>query len=152
MRSKPVRHTLRGLAALAFLALLALASAGCASSPTGVAALVGRYELRSVDGRLLPDERLGGAISGELTLQGNGRATRVVTYARSGLPTPFVQQTTGVYRVRGSQITLTLSERPRSTLGSPWQVSGEVQGQSLVFRYPGPADGATEERFVRVSP
>jgi hypothetical protein len=54
--------------------------------------------------------------------------------------------------VRGSQITLTLTEEGRTARLGRWQLSGEVQPPSLVLRYPGPADGMVEERYVRLSP
>jgi hypothetical protein len=66
-------------------------------------------------------------------------------------PGPIVNRATGTYRVRGSQITLTLTEQGRTARLGRWQVSGEVQLPALVLRYPGPADGIVEERHVRVT-
>src|SRR5687768_16946336 len=43
------------------ISLLAAIS-GCSSTPTGIPAVAGRYELRSVDGRAVPIEALGGAL------------------------------------------------------------------------------------------
>jgi hypothetical protein len=130
-------------------ALVAVALAGCSSVPTGVAAIAGRYELRSVDGRSLPDERLGGALRGELVLTPLGQAHRVVTYARSGLPDPYVHRTGGTYRVADGRVMLTLTEEARPS-SSSWRITGDVQGSAIVFRYPGPTDRVIEERYVKV--
>lgn len=153
MTPKTLRNRFPRLAALtAFVVfILLVAAAACASGPTGVAALAGRYELRSVDGRALPDERLGGALGGELVLARDGRATRTVRYARSGLPDPFVQRMAGTFRVRGTSITLALTAEG-ATAASRRELAGEVAPPSIVVRYPGPADRIVEELFVRVAP
>jgi hypothetical protein len=133
-------------------ALVGTATSGCSSTPTGVAALAGRYELRSVGGRVVPVEALGGAIGGDVQLSADGRVTRVVQYATSGIPGPIVTRAMGTYRVRGSRITLTLTEEGRTARLGRWQVSGEVQPPFLLLRYPGRADEMVEERYVRLSP
>jgi hypothetical protein len=135
-----------------FVVALYTAASACSTTPTGVAALAGRYELRSVGGRPVPVEALGGALGGDIQLGADGRVTRVVRYATSGIPGPIVTRATGTYRARGSQITLTLTEQGRTARPGRWQVSGELQPPSLVLRYPGRADGVVEERYVRVSP
>ena len=153
MTAKTLRSRIPGLAALAaFVAfILLVAAAGCTSTPTGVTALAGRYELRAVEGRSLPDDRLGGAISGELVLTADGGATRRVTYARAGLPDPFVHRMAGSFRVRGTSITLALAAEG-ATPTSRREFAGEVAPPSIIIRYPGPADQVVEERFVRVTP
>jgi hypothetical protein len=137
---------------LVLLAGIIIAAAGCSFTPTSVAALAGRYELRSVDGRALPDERLGGAVAGELVLTPRGRATRVVQYATSGIPGPIVNRASGTYRARGSHIELTLTEEGRTARLGRWQVTGEAEPPTLVVWYRGPGDGVVEERYVRVTP
>jgi len=97
-----------------FVAALCAATSGCSSTPTGVAPLAGRYELRSVDGRAVPVDALGGALGGDIQLGADGRVTRLVQYATSGIPGPIVTRATGTYRVRGSKITLTLTEEGRT--------------------------------------
>lgn len=119
--------------------------------PTGLAAVVGRYELRSVDGRTVPVDALGGALGGDVQLTADGRVTRVVRYATSGIPGPIVNRAAGTYRVRGSQITLTLTEGAHTARLGRWQVNGEVQLPALVLRYPGRGDKLVEERYVRVA-
>jgi hypothetical protein len=150
MTRNTLHDRLYSLATLVVLAGIAFAGVGCSSTPTGVAGVAGRYELRSVDGRSLPDERLGGAIGGEMLLSADGYARRVVRYATSGIPGPIVNRATGGYRMRGSQITLTLTEQGRTARLGRWQVSGEVQPPVLVLRYFGPAERMVEERYVRV--
>ena len=135
---------------LCFAALCAGASS-CSSTRTGVAALAGRYELRAVDGRTVPVDALGGAFGGEIQLGANGRVTRVVRYATSGIPGPIVTRASGTYRIRGSQIMLTLTEEGRTSRIRRRQVSGEVQLPALVLRYPGRANEMVEERWVRVA-
>jgi hypothetical protein len=130
-------------------AIVGLAIVGCLSVPTGVAALGGRYELRSVDGRTLPDERLGGALRGELVLTPLGQARRVVTYARSGLPDPYVHRAAGTYRVSDGRVTLTLTEEANPS-SSPWRITGDVQGSTIVLRYVGRTDRVIEEQYVKV--
>ncbi|MFN2566895.1 MAG: hypothetical protein ABR499_18000 [Gemmatimonadaceae bacterium] len=149
---KTLRDRFPTLAALvAFLAFTVLvAAAGCSSTPTGVAELAGRYELRSVDRRALPDDRLGGAIAGELVLITSGRATRTVQYATSGVLGPFVHQLSGTYRVRGTTITLVLA--PEGSPASRRAFRGEADPPTIVFRYLGPTDAIVEELYVRVTP
>jgi hypothetical protein len=132
--------------------LLVAVAVGCSSTPTGLSALAGRYELRSVDGRSVPVDALGGALGGELQLGADGRVTRVVQYARSGIPGPIITRATGTYRVRGSQITLSLTEQGRRARLGPWQLNGQVRLPAVVLRYPGRADAPVEERYVRVAP
>jgi hypothetical protein len=144
MRPRTLRNELPRLAALAaFLTfVLLVVAAGCASATTGIAALAGRYELRSVNGKSVPVDALGGAIRGELVLTADGRAARTVTYARSGLPDPVVFASSGTYRVRGSEITLRLPDRG--------EVRGEIRSSSIVVGYPGPGGRWIEEEYVRV--
>ncbi len=123
----------------------------CSSTPRdAAAALAGRYELRSVDGRAVPVDALGGALGGDIRLTADGHVTRVVQYATSGIPGPIVNRGTGTYRARGSRITLTLTEQGRTARLGRWQVSGDVQLPALVLRYAGPAGGIVEERYMRV--
>jgi hypothetical protein len=145
MTHKTLRNGIPRLAALAaFVAfILLVAAAGCASATPGVRALAGRYELRAVNGKLVPVDALGGAIGGELVLTPDGRAARKVTYARSGLPDPVVFASSGTYRVRGSGITLRLAEQG--------EVRGEVRSSSIVVGYAGPGGGWVEEEYVRVA-
>jgi hypothetical protein len=147
----PTLPTLPTLAALmAFITFVVLvAAAGCSSTPTGVGALAGRYELRAVNGKPVPVDALGGAIAGELVLTVNGRASRTVTYARSGLPQPAVLSASGTYRVRGSEITLRLLEPGRPASSPTWDVRGDVRSSTIILGYPGPADGWIEEEYVR---
>jgi hypothetical protein len=142
------RPLIRTLFAISLLAAIS----GCASTPTGIAAVAGRYELRSVDGRAVPIEALGGALGGHIQLGADGRVTRVVQYVTSGIPGPIVARATGTYRARGSQITLTVTEEGRTARLGRRQVNGDVQLPALVLKYPGPADRIVEERYVRVAP
>jgi hypothetical protein len=96
-------------------------------------------------------DALGGAFGGEIQLGANGRVTRVVRYATSGIPGPIVTRASGTYRIRGSQIMLTLTEEGRTSRIRRRQVSGEVQLPALVLRYPGRANEMVEERWVRVA-
>jgi hypothetical protein len=121
-------------------------------TPIGVTALAGRYELRSVDGRAVPVDALGGALGGEVQLAADGRAMRVVRYATSGIPGPIEIRGTGTYRVRGSQITLALDETGPRAGRNRRQVSGDVKPPLLVLRYRRPAGGIIEERYVRRTP
>jgi hypothetical protein len=139
--------SLRTLGAAALVMAPAL---GCSSTPAGVAALAGRYELRTVDGRPVPVDALGGALAGELQLSADGRVTRVVQYATSGVPGPIVNRATGTYRVHGSQVTLSLAEEGRTARLARWQVRGEVRLPTLVLRYPRPGEWMVEELYVRV--
>jgi hypothetical protein len=140
------------IATIALVAVIGVLAAGCSSTPTGVAELAGRYELRSVDGRSLPDDRLGGVISGELVLTASGRVTRTVIHARSGLPEPATIRYTGTYRVRGSTIMLSIAS-DGSPVTTRWQVNGEVRAPTTVLlRFPGPVDAAIEEIYVRSTP
>jgi hypothetical protein len=132
------------------LIIITLAS-GCSSIPTAATALAGRYELRSVDGRTVPVEALGGALGGQIQLSADGRVTRVVHYATSGIPGPIVTRASGTYRVRGSQITLTLTEEGRRAQPRRLQVSGEAQLPALVLRYPVRAERMVKERWMRVA-
>jgi hypothetical protein len=150
---KTFRNRLPTLAALvAFITFaLLVAAAGCSSStPTGVAPSAGHYELRAVDGRSLPDDRLGGAIAGELVLTRDGRATRTVQYATSGVPGPIVRRGDGTYRWRGREVRLLLVQEhvvfPENTV----EIRGEVGRGTIVLRAPGPAGRVAEETYVRV--
>jgi hypothetical protein len=134
-----------------FVLALHAAASGCSSTPTAVAALAGRYELRSVNGRAVPVDALGGALGGDVQLSPDGRVTRVVQYATSGIPGPIVTRATGAYRVRGSQITLTLTEEGRRAQPRRLQVSGEAQLPALVLRYPVRAERMVKERWMRVA-
>jgi hypothetical protein len=133
-------------------AVAGAASLGCSSTPTGVAALAGRYTLRSVDGHTVPVEALGGALGGDIQLGADGRVKRVVQYATSGIPGPIITRATGTYRARGSQITLTLTEEGRTARLGRWQLSGDVQPPALVLRYRDPEGETVEERYARVTP
>jgi hypothetical protein len=135
--------------ALCAATLVGVAALGCSSTPTGVAAVAGRYELRSVDGRAVPVDALGGALGGALTLTADGRVTRIVQYATSGIPGPIVNRATGTYRARGSQITLLLTEEGRTARLARWQVSGELQLPAVILRYPGRGGSTVEEWYVR---
>lgn len=140
--------SIRALCVVVFSAM----ALSCASIPAGVSPAVGRYELRTVNGRAVPVDGLGGALAGEMRLDADGRATRVVQYASSGVPGPIVIRSSGRYRVRGTQLTLTLANEGRGALSTRWQASGDLQLPALVLRYPGPADRIVEERYVKVSP
>jgi hypothetical protein len=131
-------------------ALVIAGAFACSSTPTGVAALAGRYELRTVNGRAVPVDALGGALSGEIRLTADGRVTRVVQHATSGIPGPIVLRAAGTYRVRGSQITLTLTNERRTPRASRWEMIGEVERSLLVLRYPGRSELPVEERYARV--
>jgi hypothetical protein len=135
-----------------FAALVVTGSAvSCSSTPVGVEALAGRYELRSVNARAVPVDALGGALGGELVLSDHGRARRVVQYATSGVPGPITIRANGSYRVRGSEITLDLTDEPRGgLLARPWRVRGEVASARIVLRYAGRGGASTEEVYVRV--
>jgi hypothetical protein len=140
---------LRTLIALAFLALVALAAAGCSSVPTGVAALAGRYELRSVDGHSIPDDRLGGAIGGELVLTTDGRATRTVQYATSGIPGPITRRASGSYGRRGDEVNFVLVREGLALPEATWEIRGEARPPRITLRYPGPAASMVVEEYVR---
>src|SRR5688572_5738727 len=139
---QPTKHrtrmsSLRSIRTVSALAILSTA-AGCTSTPVGVEALAGRYELRSVNARTVPVDALGGAVGGELVLSDHGRVRRLVQYATSGVPGPIAMRANGSYRVRGNEITLDLTEEPRGQLlARPWRIRGEVQSARIVLRYPG---------------
>jgi hypothetical protein len=134
----------------AFL-LAAATTTGCSSTPVGVEALAGRYELRTVNGRAVPVDALGGALGGELVLSDHGRVRRIVRYATSGVPGPIVVRANGSYRVRGNEITLDLVEEPRGTLlARPWRLRGDVATSRIILRYEGRGERDTEEVYVRV--
>jgi hypothetical protein len=134
----------------AILAVL-VTSTACSSTPVGVEALAGRYELRSVNGRTVPVDALGGALGGALVLSDHGRVRRVVQYATSGIPGPITMRVNGSYSVRGKEITLDLVEEARgSLLARPRRVRGEVGQGRIVLRYPGRGDAESEEVYVRV--
>lgn len=142
---------LSSLRALSALLLAAATPTGCSSTPVGVEALAGRYELRTVNGRAVPVDALGGALGGELVLSDNGRVRRIVQYATSGIPGPIIVRANGSYRVRGSEITLDLVEEPRGTLlARPWTVRGDVATPRIILRYEGRGGTDTEEVYVRV--
>ncbi len=141
---------LRPIRTVSALVILSTAAAGCSSTPVGVEALAGRYELRSVNARAVPVDALGGAVGGELVLSDHGRVRRVVQYATSGVPGPIAMRANGSYRVRGNEITLDLTEEPRGELlARPWRIRGEVQSARIVLRYPGRRGADTEEVYVR---
>jgi hypothetical protein len=141
---------LRPIRTVSALVILSTAAAGCSSTPVGVEALAGRYELRSVNARAVPVDALGGAVGGELVLSDHGRVRRVVQYATSGVPGPIAMRANGSYRVRGNEITLDLTEEPRGELlARPWRIRGEVQSARIVLRYPGRGGADTEEVYVR---
>jgi hypothetical protein len=153
---QPTKHqtrmfSLRSIRTVSALVTLASALVGCTSTPVGVEALAGRYELRSVNARTVPVDALGGAIGGELVLSDHGRVRRVVQYATSGIPGPITMRANGSYRVRGNEITLDLTEEPRGELlARPWRIRGEVRSARIVLRYSGPRGADTEEVYVRV--
>ncbi len=133
------------------MVLVATAVPGCSSTSVGVEAAAGRYELHSVSGRAVPVDALGGALAGELVLRADGRARRIVQYATSGIPGPIVVRGSGSYRLRGVEIALDLVDESRGSVAArPWRGRGEVEPQRITLRYPGPADGITEEVYVRV--
>src|SRR5688572_22525985 len=105
-----------------FVIALYAAASGCSSTSTAVTALTGRYELRSVDGCAVPVDALGGALGGDIQLSADGRATRVVRYATSGIPGPIVARASGTYRVRGWEITFDLDEELRPAGTRRWRV------------------------------
>ncbi len=141
---------LRPIRTVSALVILSTAAAGCSSTPVGVEALAGRYELRSVNARAVPVDALGGAVGGELVLSDHGRVRRVVQYATSGVPGPIAMRANGSYRVRGNEITLDLTEEPRGELlARPWRIRGEVQSARIVLRSPGRGGADTEEVYVR---
>jgi hypothetical protein len=143
--------SLRSMRAVSAIVILGTAASSCSSTPVGVEALAGRYELRSVNARTVPVDALGGALGGELVLSDHGRVRRAVQYATSGVPGPIVMRANGSYRVRGNEITLDLTEEPRGALlARPWRIRGEVASPRIVLRYPGPGDVNTEEVYVRV--
>ena len=130
--------------------VVASGAAGCSSTPVGVEALAGRYELRTVNARTVPVDALGGALGGELVLFDHGRVRRVVQYATSGIPGPITMRANGSYRVRGNDITLDLTDEPRGQLlARPWRVRGEVSSARIILRYEGRGGIATEEVYVR---
>jgi hypothetical protein len=136
---------------LVAVALVGTAVAGCASTPVDVEGLAGRYELRSVNGRTVPVDALGGAIGGELVLSADGQATRVVQRATSGIPGPITVRASGSYRVRGAEIALDLVQESRGpATARPWRARGELASPRITLRYPGPGDRITEEVYVRV--
>jgi hypothetical protein len=141
----------RSIRALSAIGIAVTAWTGCSSTPVGVEALAGRYELRTVNGRAVPVDALGGALGGELVLSDNGRVRRIVQYATSGIPGPIVMRANGSYRVRGNEITLDLVEEPRGTLlARPWRVRGDVATPRIILRYEGRGETDTEEVYVRV--
>ena len=142
---------LRSIRTVSALVMLSTAAAGCSSTPVGVEALAGRYELRSVNSRSVPVDALGGALGGELVLSDHGRVRRVVQYATSGIPGPITVRAKGSYRVRGNEITLDMTEEPRGTLlARPWRVRGDVSSPRIILRYAGRGGVETEEVYVRV--
>jgi len=149
---KTLRNRLPTLAVLlAFITFtLLVAAVSCSSTPTDVASLAGRYELRSVDGRTLPDDRLGGAIAGELVFTADGRATRTVQHATSGVPGPIVRRGEGTFRRRGGVVTLNLVQKGLAIPAATSEIRGEVRADTIVLRTPGPAGGAIDEAYVRV--
>jgi hypothetical protein len=141
----------RSIRALSAIVIASVAFTGCSSTPVGVEALAGRYELRTVNGRAVPVDALGGALGGELVLSDNGRVRRIVQYATSGVPGPIVMRANGSYRVRGNAITLDLVEEPRGALlARPWRVRGDVATPRIILRYEGRGETDTEEVYVRV--
>ena len=140
--------TIAALAAFIVFVLL-VAAAGCSSVPTGVAPLAGRYELRSVDGRSLPDDRLGGAVDGQLVLTSDGRATRTVRYATSGIPGPITRRASGSFSRRGEEITLVLVREGIALPEATWEVRGEARPPAITLRYRGPRNVDVEEVYVR---
>jgi hypothetical protein len=142
---------LRSIRTLSATLVVTAVAAGCSSTPVGVEALAGRYELRSVNARAVPIDALGGALGGELVLSDHGRVRRVAQYATSGIPGPIAMRANGSYRIRGSEITLELMEEPRGALlARPWRVRGEVASSRIVLRYRGRGGADTEEVYVRV--
>ena len=133
------------------LLLAAAPSCGREPSPTSADALAGAYELRSVNGRAVPVDALGGAVSGRLVLTRDGRVTRTIRYATSGVPGPIEQRSTGTYEVTGSEVSYrVVDERsPEGTL--PLEAQGELRARRLTFRYPAPGvgGGRVEEEYVR---
>ncbi len=103
----------------------------CSSTPRDAAALAGRYELRSVDGRAVPVDALGGALGGDIRLTADGHVTRVVQYATSGIPGPIVNRGTGTYRARGSRITLTAASSKSGTCGCRSAARGALAETSV---------------------
>ena len=148
MRDMTLHTQVRAFSTAAWLA----AVSSCASTTPAVAALAGRYELRSVNGRSVPIEALGGALGGDLVLTADGRATRVVRYVSSGVPGPIVHRTAGTYRLRGTEITLDLDQEVGPASTRQRQMRGDVQRSSILLRYPGPADRTVEELYVRSVP
>ncbi len=137
--------------ALARAALLAVLTFACSSNAARARTVAGRYELRSVNGKAVPVDALGGALGGELVLSASGRGRRVVSYARSGVPEPFVHRSAGTYSVSGSEITLSFfTEGPRQP-ASRWTARGELHGRSILIRHSGRAGEMVEEEYVKVS-
>lgn len=141
---------MRFLPSIPALLAAVVASTACSSTPVGVEALAGRYELRSVNARTVPVDALGGALGGELVLSDHGRVRRMVEYATSGIPGPIVVRANGSYRVRGNEIAIDLVEEPRGSLiARPWRLRGEVVSGRIVLRYQGRGGAETEEVYVR---
>ena len=138
------------LHALACCALLAAAPAcGRDPAPTTAGALAGTYELRTVDGRAVPVDALGGVIGGRIVLTRDGRVTRVVQVATSGVPGPVELRSTGTYEVTGSKIRFHLVAERSVAATLPLQSEGELRGRHLVLRHGAPASGWVEETYVR---
>lgn len=145
-RSMTDSGSIRTLVAFAILAC----AAACSPTPVGVESLAGRYELRSVNRRALPTDGLGAALDGELLLSRDGRATRVVRHATSGVPGPIVRRASGTYRRHGTELMFRLVQEGLATPEATWQVRGVLARESITLRFLGPGDALTEEVYVRV--
>ena len=135
----------------AYSALLVAAAPGCGRdpAPTTAGVVAGTYVLRSVDGRAVPVDALGGTLGGRIVLSRDGRATRVVQLATSGIPGPIEKRWTGTYEVTGSEISFRLVAEgsPEGTL--PVQERGGLRDERLTLRYGAPRGGWVEEIYVR---
>jgi hypothetical protein len=128
--------------ALAF-ALGAAAASGC-SDATGPSA-----DTRAAAGIyvLQPSGQPYEAESGTLYLTPSGKAERHVTFRVDGQPAQE-DVSTGTFRVDGSQLTLVL--RVAGTdVPFAWAIVGMLDGPTLTFRFPGPADGLITETYRR---
>jgi hypothetical protein len=83
-------------------------------------------------------------------LTADGRATRTVQYATSGIPGPIVHRAEGTFRRRGAEVTLSLARGGVASPEATSEIRGEVRAETIVLRTPGPAGRVVEETYVRV--
>jgi hypothetical protein len=126
-------------------ALVAIAACGGVESDDSLgtvtpAAVVGTYQLVSVNGRAVPTAGLGAVLAGSIVLAADGRATRTIRHQLSGVAAERDFVSTGTFTATSDRVVFALIEDPARP-GLVWRPDAALVDGVLTLRYPNPADG-----------